>query len=169
MTDWSQIVQQHGALVWRTAQRLLNNEADASDCFQRTFIAALELQRTEVVRNWPALLKRLATARALDHLRQRQRESSRLTTLPEESAIDGKGVGPVQAAQASELAEHLRTGARRAGCSTGPGVLPRLPGGIELPGCRETARHQRELRRRAVAQSQIELTRTAAMPSAETR
>ncbi len=109
MTDWSQIVQQHGALVWRTAQRLLNNEADASDCFQRTFIAALELQRTEVVRNWPALLKRLATVRALDHLRQRQRESSRLTTLPEESAIDGKGVGPVQAAQASELAEHLRT------------------------------------------------------------
>src|SRR5262249_50765402 len=31
MTDWSQVVQQHGPMVWRTAHRLLNNEADAAD------------------------------------------------------------------------------------------------------------------------------------------
>jgi RNA polymerase sigma-70 factor (ECF subfamily) len=108
MTDWSQIVQQHGPIVWRTAHRLLNNDADACDCFQRTFISALELERTEVIRNWPALLKRLATARALERLRQRRRESSRLTALAERSLIDRKRVGPVQAAEASELAEHLR-------------------------------------------------------------
>ena len=40
MTDWSQIVQEHGPLVWRTAYRLLNHEADAADCFQRTFVSA---------------------------------------------------------------------------------------------------------------------------------
>jgi RNA polymerase sigma-70 factor (ECF subfamily) len=108
MTDWSQIVQQHGPIVWRTAHRLLNNEADACDCFQRTFISALELERTEVIRSWPALLKRLATARALECVRRRRREASRLTALGESSLIDRKGVGPVQAAEASELAEHLR-------------------------------------------------------------
>jgi RNA polymerase sigma-70 factor, ECF subfamily len=108
MTDWSQIVQEHGPIVWRTAHRLLNNEADACDCFQRTFISALELERTEVIRNWPALLKRLATARALECVRHRRRESNRLTALVESSVIDRKGMGPVKAAEASELAEHLR-------------------------------------------------------------
>lgn len=108
MTDWSQIVEQHGPIVWRSARRLLTNEADACDCFQGTFIAALELERAEAIRNWPALLKRLATARALERVRQRCRESNRLSTLAESSVIDRKGVGPVKAAEASELAEHLR-------------------------------------------------------------
>jgi RNA polymerase sigma-70 factor (ECF subfamily) len=108
MTDWSQIVEQHGPMVWRTTQRLLNNEADAADCFQRTFVSALGLARGEPVRNWPGLLKHVATARALECLRQRRRESHRLTPLREDFVIDPKGVGSVQAAEASELAEHLR-------------------------------------------------------------
>jgi RNA polymerase sigma-70 factor, ECF subfamily len=108
MTDWSQIVQHHGPSVWRTAYRLLNNDADAGDCFQRTFLSALELDRSEVIRNWPALLKRLATARALECVRHRRRESNRLTALAASSVIDRKGVGPAKAAEASELAEHLR-------------------------------------------------------------
>ena len=33
MTDWSQIVQQHGPLVWTTVYRLLRHDADAADCF----------------------------------------------------------------------------------------------------------------------------------------
>jgi len=71
-------------------------------------MSALELERTEVIRNWPALLKRLATARALECVRHRRRESNRLTALTEDSVIDRKGLGPVKAAEASELAEHLR-------------------------------------------------------------
>jgi RNA polymerase sigma-70 factor (ECF subfamily) len=108
MTDWSHIVQHHGPMVWRTAHRLVNNEADASDCFQRAFISALELERTEAIRNWPGLLKRLATARALECLRQRRHESDRRTAIPESSVVDRRGVGPLHAAQTSELAEHLR-------------------------------------------------------------
>jgi RNA polymerase sigma-70 factor (ECF subfamily) len=108
MTDWSQIVQQHGPIVWQSVYRFLNNEADAADCFQRTFISALEMERTEEIRNWPGLLTRLAIARALEHRRQRQRESRRLTTLPEDSVIDRKGMRPGQAAEAAELAENLR-------------------------------------------------------------
>lgn len=29
MTDWSQLVQQHGQMVWKTVFRLVNHEADA--------------------------------------------------------------------------------------------------------------------------------------------
>jgi RNA polymerase sigma-70 factor (ECF subfamily) len=108
MTDWSQIVQQHGPMVWRTVYRLVNNDADAADCFQRTLVSALEVAHTEKIRNWPGLLTRLAIARALERRRQRQRESSRLTTIPEDSVIDRKGPRPRQAAEAAELAEHLR-------------------------------------------------------------
>lgn len=108
MTDWSRIVEQHGPAVWRTAYRLLNNEADASDCYQRAFLSALELSRTEAIRNWPALLRRLATARALEQIRQRYRERNRFSLLPEEGAVDDKALDPHTAAEAGELAEHLR-------------------------------------------------------------
>jgi RNA polymerase sigma-70 factor (ECF subfamily) len=108
MTDWSQVLKQYGGAVWTTGYRLLNNAADADDCFQRTFVSALELSRSEAIRNWPALLKRLTTARALECLRRRQREAGRIVALPVDLCIDGKSVDPVQAAEAGELAEHLR-------------------------------------------------------------
>src|SRR5437588_7290403 len=108
MTDWSQIVQEHGPLVWRTAYRLLNQDADAADCFQRTFVSALEVALVERVRHWPALLRRLATARALDQLRQRRRETDRMRSGFDEALIPDKSAAPDQAAAASELAEHLR-------------------------------------------------------------
>ena len=66
MVDWSQIVEQHGPLVWKTVYRLLRHDADAADCFQRTFLSALELSRTQAIHNWPGLLRRLGTARALE-------------------------------------------------------------------------------------------------------
>jgi RNA polymerase sigma-70 factor (ECF subfamily) len=108
MTDWSQLVQQHGPMVWRSIRRLVGNEADGADCFQRTFLSAWELSRRETVRNWPGLLQRLATSRALECLRQRRRDANRLTALAKRSAVDGRLIGPLQAAQERELAEHLR-------------------------------------------------------------
>jgi RNA polymerase sigma-70 factor (ECF subfamily) len=108
MTDWPQIVQEHGPVVWRTAYRLLNNEPDAADCFQRTFVAALALERTETVHNWPAFLNRLATLRALECLRQKRRDAGRHTRLPETGRVDAKAADPLQAAEAGELVEHLR-------------------------------------------------------------
>jgi RNA polymerase sigma-70 factor (ECF subfamily) len=73
LIDWEGIVREDGPAVWRTAQRLLANRADADECFQETFAAAVELARkkSEPVRNWRAMLVRLATARAIDKLRQR--------------------------------------------------------------------------------------------------
>src|ERR687893_2656305 len=79
MIDWEGIVREHRPAVWRTAHRLLGNRADADECFQETFAAAVEWVGTSnhPVRNWGALLVRLATARSVDRLRQRVRRSSR--------------------------------------------------------------------------------------------
>lgn len=108
MTNWSQIVQEHGNIVWRTAHRLLGNEADEADCFQRTFVSALELSRKEPIRSWPPLLKRLATVRALECLRSRARVNNRLAPLAEGGGIDGRAVDPLRAAGEAELVDHLR-------------------------------------------------------------
>src|SRR5580765_4314417 len=109
MTDWSQIVAEHGTLVWQTARRLLTQEADAADCFQRTFLAAVELAQRESVRHWPALLRRLATARALEQLRERMQRRARFATdVAVDRQVDQEAIGPDSAASASELADDLR-------------------------------------------------------------
>jgi RNA polymerase sigma-70 factor (ECF subfamily) len=112
MMDWSQIVHEHGPMVWRTIDRLLAHEADTADCFQRTFIAALELSQRETIRHWPAVLKRLANHRALERLRQRIRENRRSASLLEgrdiQEQADRKFIQPDGAAQFSELTEQLR-------------------------------------------------------------
>ncbi|MBC8876929.1 MAG: sigma-70 family RNA polymerase sigma factor [Planctomycetes bacterium] len=108
MTDWSQVVREHGPIVWRTAYRILDNEADAADCFQNTFVSAFSLSLKDTITNWPGLLKRLATARALDCLRRRYRESRRFGTLAEVNGAVQAGVEPSHEAEAAELAELLR-------------------------------------------------------------
>jgi RNA polymerase sigma-70 factor (ECF subfamily) len=108
VVDWSHIVQQHGPLVWTTVYRLLRHDADAADCFQRTFLSALVLSRTQTIRNWPGLLQRLGTARALESLRERLRQAQRLRPLPAEVAVSSSTPEPDQAAAVSELSDHLR-------------------------------------------------------------
>src|SRR5258705_9978452 len=99
MIDWEGIVSRDGPAVWRTAYRLLGNRADADECFQETFLAALSFSRRSIVDNWGALLHRLATARAIDRLRQRQRRSTRQEMLDFES-VNGHQAEPYQNAQA---------------------------------------------------------------------
>lgn len=106
MTDWPELVRTHGPLVWRTAYRLLAHHADAADCFQRTFLSAVELAARQTVRHWPAVLVRLATARALEQLRQRYRNVGRCGSLPDDPP--GPVADPLDAAAAGELADALR-------------------------------------------------------------
>jgi RNA polymerase sigma-70 factor (ECF subfamily) len=107
MLDWQEILDRDGPAVWRTAYRLLGNRADADECFQEVFLAALEVSRREPVRHWPALLQRLATTRAVDHLRRRCR---RAPTVPvaDWEAVEGTTPPPSQQAEQAELAEQLR-------------------------------------------------------------
>jgi RNA polymerase sigma-70 factor, ECF subfamily len=107
MTDWSSIVHEHGPLVWRTAFRLLNREADAADCFQQTFLSAVEFAERQPVRDWPALLRRLSTARAIEQLRLRYRSSARNALLTD-AEVDPSALDPLAHAAGGELADRLR-------------------------------------------------------------
>ena len=109
MTDWESIVEEYRPLVWQAAYRVLGNEADAADCFHEAFIPALEVARREQVRNWAALLRRLATTRALDRLRQRRRRAAHFDVMPEEMPLEGDDPEPFEMVEATELSERLRT------------------------------------------------------------
>lgn len=108
MTDWEGIVRRHSGLVWQTAYRLLGNEADAADCFQEAFLAALKLSRRQRVRNWAGLLQRLATRKALDVLRERARRSRVAGEPADWSAVAAAKPGPAQQTEAAELSARLR-------------------------------------------------------------
>jgi len=115
MIDWERIVRDDGPAVWRTAERLLGNRADADECFQETFAAALEFTqrvKREPVRNWRSLLVRLATARAVDRLRQRVRRTSR--EVGDETAVDRlvdlhESSRPQMRAEQTEMSNRLRS------------------------------------------------------------
>ena len=77
MIDWEGILSRDGPAVWRCACRLLGRADEAEECFQETFVAAMEAFARGPVRNERALLLRLATARAMDRLRARYRRRSR--------------------------------------------------------------------------------------------
>ncbi len=103
MTDWPAVVREYGPLVWRTAYRLVGSDADAADCYQQAFLAAVRLAAAGPVRHWGGALRRLATARALDLLRARRRARAGEFTDAADPRPD-----PVGTAAAGELAAHLR-------------------------------------------------------------
>jgi RNA polymerase sigma-70 factor (ECF subfamily) len=72
--DWNEICRVHGPSVWATVYRILDNHADALDCYQEVFLEAFQQIDCQSVENWPALLKWLGTRRAIDALRRRKRD-----------------------------------------------------------------------------------------------
>lgn len=103
MVEWDRVVDECGPLVWRTAYRLLRNEADAADCYQDAFAAAVKVAGREPVRNWPALLQRLALTHALDRLRGRLRHTTRQDKVVDLNAVAAADPGPAQSASGREL------------------------------------------------------------------
>ena len=108
MIDWQDIVNLHREMVWRIAYRLLGNEADAADCFQDTFVSALQLSQRESVRHWPALLRRVATSRALDILRRRIRQRDRSETWCPDLPSCAPDDAPDRRLDNKELCDQLR-------------------------------------------------------------
>jgi len=106
--DWQVIIEKHGPAVWQTAYRLLGNHTDAADCFQETFVSALEISQRQRVRNFSAILVHLATTRAIDHLRQRFRQRRCSDAPADWAAVPSTNPGPAQQAQQRELAARLR-------------------------------------------------------------
>lgn len=106
MTDWPEIIRTHGPAVWKTVFRLLDHEADAADCYQQTFLTALEHSASGNIGNWRAMLVRMATARALDRLRARYRQKHRITEFPENVLDESSDVQ--SRVRFRELTEQLR-------------------------------------------------------------
>jgi RNA polymerase sigma-70 factor (ECF subfamily) len=107
MIDWDELLRREGTAVWRTVYRLVRNQADADECFQETFVAALELSNRQPVRNWPALLQRLATSRGIDRIRKRLRRLRR-EEMVDVARAECPQMGPSQQAEAAELSTKLR-------------------------------------------------------------
>jgi RNA polymerase sigma-70 factor (ECF subfamily) len=108
MIDWPEIVEQYAPVVWRAIYRLLPDETHAADCFQETFVSAMETAGRQPVANWPGLLQRLATRRALDFLRRQIRDRRRVTIPATWDGMPADDPGPAQQVQSFELAEQLR-------------------------------------------------------------
>ncbi len=106
--DWESIVVTYGPYVWRTAYRILGNPEEASDCFQETFVSAFRVSQRKEINHWPALLRRLAAARAIERLRRRFRESGRRRRLHELADLPGGNPSPPQQAETAELRTRLR-------------------------------------------------------------
>ena len=113
MTDWEAVVSQHVEIVRRTVYRLVGNHADAWDCVQETFLEAVKIDRREPVRHWPALLRHLATRRALDLLRARSRQRNRRGVDGDPAQALSREPSPSRHAEASELADRLRAAVGR--------------------------------------------------------
>jgi RNA polymerase sigma-70 factor (ECF subfamily) len=113
MIDWEAILRRDGAAVWRTAWRVLGTRADADDCFQETFAAALEYSRVpgHSVQHWRALLQRIATTRAIDRLRRRVGQRNREAELPEDHPSSSRL--PHDDLESAELSARLRTALAR--------------------------------------------------------
>lgn len=105
--DWQLITEKYGPRVWQIAFRLLGNRSDAADCFQETFLGALEVSRRQRVRNIQGMLVRLATTRAIDRLRQRSRQE-RNRVQAQEAPARSEDCNPATRAETHELANHLR-------------------------------------------------------------
>ncbi len=108
MTDWQGIINEYGPTVWRIVYRLLGDDADAADCFQETFISALEVSQRQRVRSFSALLTRLATARAIDRLRQRFPKAQLHPDAVDLVFVPSSDPWPVEQVQTLELAGQLR-------------------------------------------------------------
>ncbi|MEX1026943.1 MAG: sigma-70 family RNA polymerase sigma factor [Candidatus Paceibacterota bacterium] len=76
LTDWDTIRETHAPMVWSTVARILKRHDDALDCFQDVFAEAITRGRRGPVTDWGALLRWLATRRAIDCLRRRKRQST---------------------------------------------------------------------------------------------
>lgn len=108
MADWQTIVDQNRSMVWHSVYRILGHADDAADCFQETFINALELSRKEPVKNYSALLRRIALSRALDRLRRRARQKTVSADQEIWNLLPDDSFEPPRQLQQNELAQQLR-------------------------------------------------------------
>lgn len=75
--NWEQIRDRFGPLVWEVAMRILNQQADAFDCYQDVFLEVLQKSDHSRIEDAGAYIRWLTTRRAIDVLRKRKLRDSR--------------------------------------------------------------------------------------------
>jgi RNA polymerase sigma-70 factor (ECF subfamily) len=104
--DWESIVRTHTPLAFDAAWRLLGHAADTEDVVQEALLDAFRLHAVQPVDNWSALLRHLATRRAIDKLRKRCRAT--LVPLGSFQVAAPESEQPESVAAERELADRLR-------------------------------------------------------------
>jgi RNA polymerase sigma-70 factor (ECF subfamily) len=107
MNNLEEIRSRHGRLVWNTVYRVLRDYTESLDCYQDVFCEVLQRAAEQEVENWPAYLRWLATRRAIDRLRTRQRKQSKFES-GDISLVRASNPGPSETAQLNELVELVR-------------------------------------------------------------
>ena len=108
MEDLDRIIAEHAESVWRAAYRLLGSTADADECMQDAFVEAFHVNRRMNVRNWGAMLRRIATMRALDYLRHRLAAKPQIAGRTQCEDLPWAGDPPSARAERGELRDLLR-------------------------------------------------------------
>jgi len=109
LPDWESIVRTHGPMAFDTAGRLLGHAADTEDTVQEAMLDAFRLHGRHPIGNWGALLRHLATRRAIDRLRKRR---TVCPLPPEAQALEPaspESEQPASVAAERELAARLRS------------------------------------------------------------
>jgi RNA polymerase sigma-70 factor (ECF subfamily) len=100
---WNQIVTDHGQMLYRAAYFVLRDNGDAEDVVQDVLVEAYRKHQANGTVPEVALLRRMATLRAIDRLRQRRR----LEPI-EASSISDLTTAPDRATEREEQADRLR-------------------------------------------------------------
>jgi RNA polymerase sigma-70 factor (ECF subfamily) len=104
MSDFSRLVHQHHALVFRVARSILRDDAAAEDATQDVYLKILRQPETlAAVDNPRAWLCRVASRRALELAREGARRARR----EEATVMTPRDPGPEEAAFRSELRAHV--------------------------------------------------------------
>jgi len=104
--DWETIVRTHTPLAFDVAWRLLGHAADTEDVVQDALLDAFRLRAGQPVENWGALVRQLATRRAIDRLRKRR--TAALPSLETFDVAAPESEQPESVAAERELADRLR-------------------------------------------------------------
>jgi RNA polymerase sigma factor (sigma-70 family) len=104
--DIDQIVATHGSAVWRTISRLLGGQQESADCFQDTFLEFIRVAQRRRIVHSEALLRTIATRRAIDAIRRKSADRRRLSPLDDEQK--SAATDPQSSASGRELADWLR-------------------------------------------------------------
>ena len=101
--SWSSFVARHARSVLTAAVRVLGNQADAEDLAQDVFVEIFRLERRAELADQPALVRTIATRRALDRLRRRPP-----TVALGDHDVQARPADPAGPAMASEFGQRLR-------------------------------------------------------------